>query len=73
MSWKQFFIPTKSMDSEEARHYIGNHKASDYTLLDVRQPGEHAQARIPGSVLIPVPELANRLDELERDKPLVVY
>ena len=73
MSWKQFFIPAKNMDTEQARQYIGEHKVSDYTLLDVRQPGEYAQARIPGSTLIPLPELANRLDELDRDKPLVVY
>lgn len=73
MSWKQFFIPAKNMNAEEARRYMAEHKFSDYTLLDVRQPGEHAQARIPGSVLIPVPELTGRLDELDRDKPLVVY
>jgi rhodanese-related sulfurtransferase len=73
MSWKQFFIPAKNMNTEEARRYMVEHKVSDYTLLDVRQPGEYAQARIPGSVLIPLPELTNRLDELDRDKPLVVY
>lgn len=73
MSWKQFFVPAKNMDAEEARQYIGEHQVSDYTLLDVRQPGEYAQARIPGSTLIPLPELTNRLDELDRDKPLVVY
>ena len=73
MSWKQFFIPAKNMNTEEARQYMAEHKVSDYTLLDVRQPGEHAQARIPGSVLIPLPDLTSRLDELDRDKPLVVY
>lgn len=73
MGWKQFFIPAKNMDSGEARQYMEEHRVSDYTLLDVRQPGEYAQARIPGSVLIPLPELTSRLDELDRDKPLVVY
>lgn len=73
MGWKQFFIPAKNMDTEEARQYLAEHKVSDYTLLDVRQPGEYSQARIPGSVLIPLPELTGRLEELDRDKPLVVY
>ena len=73
MGFRQFFIPVKNMDAEEARGYMAEHKASDYTLLDVRQPGEYAQARIPGSVLVPLPELTGRLDELDRDKPLVVY
>lgn len=73
LSWKQFFIPAKNMNAEEARGYLAERTASDHTLLDVRQPGEYAQARIPGSVLIPLPELTNRLDELDREKPLVVY
>ena len=34
-------------------------------LLDVRQPGEYALAALPGSVLIPLPELRDRLDEIE--------
>ena len=73
MSWKQFFVPAKNMTTEEARQYMAEHKVSDYTLLDVRQPGEYAQSRIPGALLIPLPELTNRMDELDQDKPLVVY
>lgn len=34
-------------------------------LLDVREPEEHAFAALPGSRLIPLGELAVRLDELE--------
>lgn len=33
-------------------------------LLDVRNPDEHATCRIRGAVLVPLPDLANRLDEL---------
>lgn len=33
-------------------------------LLDVRQPEEYAEARVPGSVLIPLQELGSRLVEL---------
>ena len=44
-------------------------------LLDVRNPGEHAYAALPGSRLIPLGELAERIDELEdwRERDVVVY
>lgn len=42
-------------------------------LLDVRQPPENKAGAIPGSVLIPLPELRRRVDELPRDKKVVVY
>ena len=42
-------------------------------LLDVRQPEEHAYVRLEGSRLIPLPELAARLEELAKDAPLVAY
>jgi rhodanese-related sulfurtransferase len=73
MSWKQFFIPAKNMSPDEARQFLAGRRPTEYTLLDVRQPGEHQQARIPGSILVPLPELPGRLDELDRDKPVVVY
>ena len=44
-------------------------------LLDCRTPEEHATARIAGALLLPMQELAARIDELEawRDKPLIVH
>jgi rhodanese-related sulfurtransferase len=43
-------------------------------LLDVRQPEEYAEQHIPNSILIPLGELPDRVDELEdyRDKEIVV-
>jgi rhodanese-related sulfurtransferase len=73
MDWKQFLTPAKNMSADEARQFLAQHRTSDFTLLDVRQPGEHMQARIPGSHLVPLPELPSRLEELDRDKPVVVY
>jgi rhodanese-related sulfurtransferase len=73
MKWKQFFTPAKSMDVDEARAFIKEHKQGEYTLLDVRQPGEYEKARIPGAKLIPLPELTNRLDELDPEKPVIAY
>ncbi len=45
----------------------------DFVLLDVRSPGEHEQVRLPGSTLIPLGALRNRLDELPRDKQIVAF
>jgi sulfur-carrier protein adenylyltransferase/sulfurtransferase len=44
-------------------------------LLDVRQPEEHEAQHIPNSMLIPLGELEERIDELEeyRDKEIIVY
>jgi rhodanese-related sulfurtransferase len=42
-------------------------------LLDVRQPWEHETAALPGSVLIPLPELLGRAAEVQpTDGALVV-
>ncbi len=43
-------------------------------LLDVREPDEHAYCALPGSVLIPLGELASRIEEIEpADATVVVY
>jgi len=42
-------------------------------LLDVRGPGERAQRRIAGSISIPLTQLPRRLDEVPRERPLIVY
>ncbi len=43
------------------------------TLLDVREPLEWDLCRIEGAKLIPLGQLEQRLDELERDQELVAY
>lgn len=42
-------------------------------LLDVRTPEEFAQGHLPGAVLIPHDQLAARLDEIDRDRWVLVY
>jgi rhodanese-related sulfurtransferase len=44
----------------------------DVVLLDVREPQELAMAALSAAVHIPMREIPARIDELERDKPLVV-
>jgi rhodanese-related sulfurtransferase len=42
-------------------------------LLDVREPWEWRERRIPGAVLIPLVELPARVEELPRDGDLYVH
>ncbi|MBK8475671.1 MAG: molybdopterin-synthase adenylyltransferase MoeB [Opitutaceae bacterium] len=41
-------------------------------LLDVREPYEHAICQLPGSQLVPMREVPAMLDQLPRDRPLLV-
>jgi rhodanese-related sulfurtransferase len=41
-------------------------------LIDVREPAEYAEAHVPGAVLIPMGQLATRLDEVPRDRTVYV-
>lgn len=42
-------------------------------LLDVREPWEHQLAAIPGSRLIPMGQIPARLEEIPREREVVVY
>ena len=42
-------------------------------LIDVRNPGEWNTSHIDGAVNVPLSQLAGRVAELPRDRPLVVY
>jgi hydroxyacylglutathione hydrolase len=41
--------------------------------VDVRAPGERMAAHIPGSLHVPLNRLAERIHELPKDRPLLVY
>ena len=73
MRWKQFLTPVGNMDAEQAGNFMINRKEGDYTLLDVRQDREYEKSRIPGARLIPLPQLTDRLGELDPEKPVIVY
>jgi adenylyltransferase/sulfurtransferase len=42
-------------------------------ILDVRNPEEIDICRIAGSTVVPLPDLANRLSELDPNRPMVVH
>lgn len=41
-------------------------------ILDVREPDEWVESHIPGATLIPLGELASRVDEVPQDQEVVV-
>jgi adenylyltransferase/sulfurtransferase len=41
--------------------------------VDVRNPEEYQICRIPGSVLVPLPQLTQRVNELDRNRDMVVH
>ena len=59
------------MDVEELKNMIKNKQ--DITILDVRTKREFGMGHIEGALNIPVDELRDNLDKLDRDSKIVVY
>ncbi len=47
-------------------------RAEGVPLIDVREPDEYAEARVPGATLIPLGEVAERVDEVPTDQTVYV-
>src|SRR5262249_9187456 len=47
-------------------------RPSDTAVLDVREPEEFIRGHVPGAVNLPQADLATRLDEVARDRPVFV-
>ncbi len=45
----------------------------DLQLVDVRQPGETANGTVEGAIVIPLTQLNTRIEELDMDRPTIVY
>ncbi len=73
MNWKNLFVPGADLSATEAKEYMAARGAETYQLLDVRQPKEYEEGHLAGAVLIPLKELPDRLAELDKGKPVIVY
>ena len=62
-------IPT--MSAHELKRKLDAREA--FELIDVREAFEYEIARINGAKLIPLGEIAERVDELQRERPIVVH
>jgi hydroxyacylglutathione hydrolase len=47
-------------------------RTPDTLVIDVREPEEYAHGHVPGAINLPQAEIASRLDEVPRDRPVQV-
>jgi hypothetical protein len=73
MRLRNLFTPVTDMNTQQLQTFIDSNDEGSFTLLDVRQPSEYETARIPGSKLMPLPSLDDRLKELDPQKPVIAY
>ncbi|HLZ23319.1 MAG TPA: MBL fold metallo-hydrolase [Ktedonobacterales bacterium] len=69
MSWAMLTNPT---DVPEISIDVLAQRAPGAYVLDVREPEEYARGHVPGAVSLPQSELASRMDEVPRDRPVLV-
>jgi rhodanese-related sulfurtransferase len=48
------------------------HRESNVTIIDVRNDWEYAQGHIPGAILIPLNQLAERMSEIPREDTVIL-
>ena len=68
-----YFKSTPGMTADKVRQFLAEKHPDEYNLVDVRQPVEYERDHIPGANLIPMAELKNRMNEIDPDKPTIVY
>jgi sulfur-carrier protein adenylyltransferase/sulfurtransferase len=59
------------ISAHELKRKLDAHEA--FELIDVREPFEYEIARIDGAKLIPLAEIGERTEELQREQPIVVH
>jgi rhodanese-related sulfurtransferase len=73
MDISNYFKPISTWSAEKVRGFLEEKNLRDYNLVDVRTLKEYEQGHLPGAQLIPVGEVADRLSELDPNKPTIVY
>ena len=61
----------KQITAPELAAWLADEGREKPLLLDVREPWEFERARIAGAELVPMREIAGRLDEINPAKPIV--
>jgi glyoxylase-like metal-dependent hydrolase (beta-lactamase superfamily II)/rhodanese-related sulfurtransferase len=69
MAWAML---TSSPEVREVTLQEVRDRSSNAALVDVREPVEFAGGHVPGAVNVPQADLASRLDEIPRDRPIFV-
>ncbi len=66
----------RRVSPQRVRELLHDRPASEWHLVDVRQPAEFAEGHLPGAVNLPLHVLAGREGmglDLRRDRPVVLY
>ena len=71
LAWSLALAAAQDISSRAAKVLLDKNR--DIFLLDVRTPQENSQARLTGSVLIPISEFERRINEVPRNKTILVY
>jgi sulfur-carrier protein adenylyltransferase/sulfurtransferase len=61
------------IEPNDAGKFLDEVRIGSRTLVDVRQDFEYAEGHLPGAKHIPLPELQERMAELDRGLPLLLY
>jgi len=61
----------KNLSPKEAYQLLA--ERPDVVLLDVRTPGEYREVRLEGAKLIPIDQLLRRMQEVPKNRPILVY
>jgi rhodanese-related sulfurtransferase len=61
------------MPAEMGRDQVSALTSEDAQLVEVLSADEYRRAHLPGAVNLPLKELDDRLAELDRSRPVVVY
>lgn len=70
--------PSETKEVEEFPHIVQNEEliekinSRNITVVDVREPAEYIFSHIPGSISVPLGELDERMDEINKDKEIYV-
>jgi glyoxylase-like metal-dependent hydrolase (beta-lactamase superfamily II)/rhodanese-related sulfurtransferase len=68
MPWSM--LTTSPQVKEIEIHALGS-RMREALVLDVREPAEYAHGHVPGAISLPQADLASRLDEVPRDRPVI--
>ena len=66
-------LASPAMDISQDDFLARKQSSNDYLLLDVRTEEEFAQGHIEGALNISHTEIINRLEDIPKDKDLIIY
>jgi rhodanese-related sulfurtransferase len=73
MGMRNLFGKVAGISPAEVKENLQEDGTGGLQLLDVREPREYEQGHLPGAVNIPLSQLAGRLSEVDRHRPVVTY